>query len=395
MSFAVRPVVSRAAALGLLALVAQPAHALLRFNEGRDQVYVTAFIGAGYDSNVFTRAGGDGDLVISGGAGIEYARRAGLIGINANLSWTFSRFSTYAAEDFLNPSASLEFTKGTGRTTGSLQLHSSRDSRPDPTEGLRTESWNYGANLNVRYPVIERYSVAGNAGWSRVDYQDGGTAFSDLDTYTLGTELFYSWRSDRDLLFGYRYRTSDAQFQSTSYDHSVYAGVSGRIVGKLSGNARVGWTTRTIQYPGAAPDDTNDGLYASVSATLPATKKATFTLTLSQDFNTTSSNYQTRATTVDLTGQFSHTVKFSTNAFVGAGYTEFISGYSPLSGTPTAGFNGADRNDYYGTAGFGANYMLNSHLTLSGNYTSYRNWSDLPAYEFARHSIGITLSTRW
>lgn len=392
----VRPAFTRFAIASVPALFAAvPAHALFRMNEGRDQVYVTAFAGTGWDSNIFTRAGGDSDLVISGGAGLEYARRAGLIGVNASLGWDFGNFATYASENFLNPSASLEFTKGTGRTTGSLQLHSTRSSRADPVEGDRTDSWNYGANLNLRYPVIERYSFAGSFGWDRVDYQDDGALFSDLDTYTFGADLFYSWRSDRDLLAGYRYRTSDASFQSTSYDHSLYAGVSGRIVSKLSGSARIGWTTRTVEYPAGIPEDGNDGIYASLSATWPATQKASFTLSLGQDFSTTSSNYQTRATTADLTGQFSHTVKFSTNASLGVGYTEFISGFAPGGAGPTQGFNGLDREDYYFSAGCGASYTFNSHFTLSASYSYYRNWSSLAAYAFDRHSIGLTLSTRW
>lgn len=386
----------RAAVAGLLALFAsQPAFALLRFNDGRDQVFVTAYIGAGYDSNIFTSADAEDDLVISGGAGMEYARKAGLIGVNGALRWDFGTFADHASEDFLNPSASLEFSKGTGRTTGAVQLNASRESNADPTVGLRTDSWHYGVNLNLRYPVIDRYSIAGNIGWGRIDYSDNSDLFSDLNTYSVGTDLFYSWRSDRDLLAGYRYRLSDGQFESSSVDHSVYVGVAGRIVSKLSGSARVGWTNHTTRYPNGIPEDTDDGLYVSLSGTWPASQKATFTLALTQDFSTTSSNYQTRTSSADLTGQFSHTVKFTTNANIGVGYTEFLSGYAKGASGPTAGFDGQDRNDHYLTAGCGANYALNAHLSVGANYNYYRNWSDLSPYAFDRHSFGVTLTTRW
>jgi hypothetical protein len=376
-------------------IAALPAHALLRFNDGRDQVYVTAYVGAGYDSNVFTSSARQDDLIISGGAGMEYARKAGLIGVNGALKWDFGSFSTYSSEDYLNPSASLEFSKGTGRTTGAVQFNASRESAPDPTVGLRTDSWNYGVNLNLRYPVIDRYSVAGNIGWSRIDYNDDGGLFSDLDTYTLGTDLLYSWRSDRDLLAGYRFRHSDAQFESSSVDHSVYLGVAGRIVSKLSGSARVGWTNHTTRYPRGIPEDTDDGLFVSLSGTWPASQKATYTLALTQDFNTTSSNFQTRTSSADLTGQFSHTVKFSTRANIGAGYTEFLSGFAKDASGPTRGFQGVDRNDHYVTAGVGANYTINNHVSVGANYTYFRNWSDLSSYSFQRHSIGVSISTRW
>ena len=390
------PAARRAAALLLVLLGASPAHALFRFNDGRDQVYVTAYVGAGYDSNVFTRSSGNnGDLVISGGAGIEYARKAGLIGVNASLGWNFGTFATFSEEDFLNPTMSLEFSKGTGRTTGALQLNARRESRADPTVGLITDSWNYGVNLNYRYPVIERYSIAGNIGWDRIDYVDNGTTFVDLDSYTVGTDLFYSWRSDRDLLAGYRYRFSDTSATSQSTDHSWYVGVAGRIVSKLSGSARVGWTYRINEYPAGIPENTSDGMYVSLSSTWPATRKMTFTLTGTQDFDTTSTNFQTETTNVDLTGQFSHTVKFSTNARLGAGYTKYLSGFVNNEPEFTTGFNGLDRRDHYVTAGVGASYALTSHFTLSANYTYYQNWSNLSDFDFTRHTVGLTVSTRW
>ena len=391
-----RPHSLRRVAAGLVVLIAAlPAHALFRFNDGRDQVYVTAYVGAGYDSNIYTSSARQDDLIITGGAGLEYARKAGLIGVNGSLKWDFGTFATYSTEDFLNPSASLEFSKGTGRTTGSVQLNASRESAPDPTVGLRTDSWNYGVNLNLRYPVIDRYTIAGNIGWSRIDYSDDQGYLSDLDTYTVGTDLLYSWRSDRDLLAGYRYRIGDAQFESSAIDHSVYLGVTGRIVSKLSGSARVGWTNHTTRYPRGIPDDNNDGLFVSLSGTWPASQKVNYTLALSQDYSTTSSNFQTRTSSADLTGQFSHTVKFSTRANVGVGQTEFLSGFGKGATAPTQGFQGQDRTDHYLTAGVGANYTINNHVSVGANYSYYRNWSDLSSYAFERHSIGVSVSTRW
>jgi hypothetical protein len=399
------PRAHRQLSVGLLALLAPlPAHALFRFNDGRDQVYVTAYIGTGYDSNVFASKDASSDLVITGGAGMEYARKAGLIGVNASLGWDFGTFDSFSTEDFLNPSASLEFSKGTGRTTGAVQLNARRVSRADPTVGLRTDSWNYGINLNYRYPIMDRYSIAGNIGWDRIDYQDEGVTFVDLDSYTIGTDLFYSWRSDRDLLAGYRYRLSETSAKSEGTDHSLYVGVSGRILSKLSGSARVGWTFHENTYPGdtTLPDlatrkteDTSDGVYVSLTGTWPATRKATFTLALSQDFSTTSTNFQTETSTVDLTGKFSHTVKFSTSANVGAGYTDYISGFVNNDPVFTPGFRGGPREDYYVTAGVGASYVINNHFTLSANYTYYENWSSLSGFTFVRHSVGLTLSTRW
>ncbi|MCX6937912.1 MAG: outer membrane beta-barrel protein [Verrucomicrobia bacterium] len=389
------------ASLALVLLVGSEARALLRFNDSKEQVYVTAYVGAGYDSNVFSRgtgAGGGapgGDLLISAGAGMEYARKAGLIGVNASLGWDLGNFTTFTSENFLNPSASLEFSKGTGRTTGAIQFNVRKETRADPTVGLRTDTWNYGVNLNYRYPVIERYSFAGSLGWDTVSYSDPGPTFSNLNTYNISTDLFYNWRSDRDLLAGYRYRTSIAEFLSTSQDHSIYAGLSGRILAKLSGSARVGWTLRTNEYPNGVTDAGSNGVYFSLAGTWPATRKATYSVSATQDFNTTSTNFQTQTTSLDLTGKFSHSVKFNTNATIGVGQTEFISGYASDAPAVSTGFNGQDRLDNYLTAGVGADYTFKSHFTVSTSYTYYQNWSNLSAFVFQRHSISLTLSTRW
>ena len=395
----------RVATLLIALLPATPAFALLRFNDSRDQVYVTAYVGVGYDSNIFANSRSDnGDMVITGGAGVEYARKAGLIGVNASLSWDFGRYGTFIDEDYLNPTMSLEFSKGTGRTKGSLQINAKEESRADPTVGLRTDSWTYGVNLNYRYPIIERYSIAGGVGWTRTDYLDDTNTFSDLDLYSFNSDLFYQWRSDRDLLAGYRYQFSDSAATSQSTDHSVYVGVAGRIVSKLSGTAKVGWTYRTTEYPAQTVingtgsnlrEENSDGLYLLVSSTWPATRKATFTLTLNQDFDITSTNYQTRTTTADLTGQFSHTVKLSTRVNVGGGYTDYISGFANNSPTYTPGFNNQDREDYYLTFGLSASYSITPHISISPYYTYYRNWSSLSSFEFTRHSVGLTVSTRW
>jgi hypothetical protein len=380
----------------LLALFASPpAQALLRFNDGRDQVYVTAYIAAGYDSNIYTRADAEADLILTSGVGLEYTRQAGMIGVDATLAWALNTFSDNPDEDFSRPSASLTFSKSSGRTTGDLRFQARRDSRADPTVGLRTESREYGVDLTLRYPVIERYSLVGTLGWAGTDYVDDTGTFSDLDTYTLGTDLFYRWRSDRDLLAGYRYRAGDAAFSSRSVDHSLYLGVSGRIVSKLNGSARVGYTRRTLRYPGSVPDNTNDGLYVSVASTWPINRRATLTLSAAEDFGTTASNFETRTTTVDLEGRYAHNPKLSSHARIGAGQSEYLNGFGRDASRPVDGFNGRDREDRHLRAGLGASYLLSTHLTLSADYESYRNWSSLRSFEFTRHTLGLTLSTRW
>ncbi len=159
------------AALALLlacAIICTPAPALvtLNLNDGHDHVYVTASLGASHDSNVFAKNNGPGDFVFTTGLVAEYVRRAGWIGVNGSVGVSGAHFASLKGEDFSNPNFNLEFTKQSGRTTGSLTLSATRSSRADAAVNIRTTSWNYSAGLNLAYPIIERFKATATLGYS-------------------------------------------------------------------------------------------------------------------------------------------------------------------------------------------------------------------------------------
>lgn len=119
-------------------------------------------------------------------------------------------------------------TKDSGRTTGALSLLAQRDSRADPAANMRTDSWNYDAGLDFRYPVIERYSVSGSLDYGLRDYTDN-TVLVDLSTYAASADLFYVVTTARDLIAGYRMRSSNTSADTSFQDHAFTLGVSGRI----------------------------------------------------------------------------------------------------------------------------------------------------------------------
>lgn len=116
------------AVLLALAIGCSPAHGIvtLNFNEGHDHVYVTGTLGVSSDSNVFANADAEGDFIYSTTLSAAYVRRAGWIGVNADVGVSSSHFATIKGQDFSNPNFSLEFTKQSGRTTGSLTLSAAR-----------------------------------------------------------------------------------------------------------------------------------------------------------------------------------------------------------------------------------------------------------------------------
>lgn len=143
---------SRSALAALLAcvLACTPGHALVRLNDGRDRIHVTVNAGVSHDSNIYANSDNQGDVIYSTGITADYTRRAGWIGVNASVSLASAQFGDYRDEDYSNPGYTLEFTKQSGRTTGSLAFRAQRESRADAAVNLRSDSWNYSTDLNVK-----------------------------------------------------------------------------------------------------------------------------------------------------------------------------------------------------------------------------------------------------
>jgi len=123
-----------------LCLAATQGWALVRFDDGNDQIFVNTSLSVAYDSNIFASNGGSGDVLTTTSLSLEYTRRAGYIGINASAAWNLGRFDSNTGQDFSNPALHLELVKGSGRTTGTLTLDASRNSSADTTVNMRTDS---------------------------------------------------------------------------------------------------------------------------------------------------------------------------------------------------------------------------------------------------------------
>lgn len=354
------------------------AFALVRFNEGRDQIFVNASLSVGFDSNIYANSGNESDVVTNTTLGLEYARRAGLITVNGHADWNLGSFASNADSDFSNPSLGLEFIKNTGRTTGALTLGASRQSQADPNIGQRTDSWNYNAGLNWKYPVIERYSLAGSFGYGLIDYADNSTGLVDLNTYTASMDLFYAYTSQRDLLAGYRIRQSDTSSGGGSTDHSFTAGVSGKILAKLNGTVRAGYQIRQENN-----GDTFRSITASASTTWTVSKRFTLTGSLTKDFSTTATESSVDSLTANLDAQYVLTSRWSLYSGVGAGYSDFLNGIDD------------GRRDYYFTWSAGVSYSLNDHFKASLTYSYFQNWSNRSNSTFDRNSLTLNMSTRW
>jgi hypothetical protein len=363
----------------LLHLSSTTSTALLKFNEGRDQLFATVSLSMGYDSNIFADATGEGDVFTNSSLAIEYLRHAGLIGVNGTLSWNLGSFASNTSENFANPAFDLELVKQTGRTTGSFTLGATRQSQADPVINQRTDSWNYNAGLNWKYPVITRYSFAGSLSYGLLDYVDESSGLVDLTTYGASTDLYYAYTSQRDLVGGYRIRLSDTSSGGQTTDHAVTAGVSGKILAKLKGVVRGGYQIRKDDSTG----ETHGSITASASTTWAVNKRFSITGTLNKDFSTTATESSVDNLSFHLDAQYAIRNRWSLYSGVGVGESEFLSGVDK------------GREDYYFTWSAGVNYTLNDHFKASLTYSYFQNWSNRSTSSYDRHSVTLNLTSRW
>jgi hypothetical protein len=370
-----------AAAVTAIAASATRAPALVSLEDGRDHLYVDGSVEMGYDSNVFANAQSGGSMVYQGSLGVDFTRRAGWIGVNASASVDFARYGNFRNQDYVDPKLTAEFTKQSGRTTGSITFSVQREDRADVDVNTRDVSWNYDAGLNFQYPVIERYSISGSFDYSRADYLDH-QLFTDLTTYMENLYLYYILDEQRDLFVDYRVRDSVESTGDFSIDDSLMGGVSGKVYGPFNGSLQAGYQTRTMH---GGPDN-GEGfgdLTVSGAATWNMNRRMTLTGNLSRDYSTTATAQSIESTSAGLVFQDSLTAKASVTLQGSVGENRFLA------------VSGGGRDDTYYDLNAAYFYTINQHLKISISYGYYRSYSTLAYADFPREQFDLTLTSHW
>jgi hypothetical protein len=366
----------------LLLACAPPAQALVRMNDGKDQINLSGTLSVARDSNVLYAAEGSSDTVISGAARVDYVRRAGMIGVNAHAQVGFQRYNEYTDEDGVNPSFGIELTKATGRTTGSITASIARESRPDAAANIRTKSWEYAAGLEAKYPVIDRYSLTFGTGLGGSDYFKNDE-LADVASFDVRTDLYYNWSSQHDLIAGYRFRRSLTSADLEGDDHAFTAGITGRILPKVSGTIRLGYQFRDSTLPDGV-NESYDGLTASAAATWIVTRRFNVVGRIAKDYSITSTNVNVDGTSGQLDATYTLNAKASVFAGGGIGLRDYL------------GRDGLGRSDTYASGNAGAAYaFLGDRLKASLTFTYLINWSTDPIADFERRGFELSLSSRW
>ncbi len=354
------------------------AWALLNYDGTRNQVFVFGDVTFGYSSNIYSRNGGAGDYSWRTSVGTELKRRAGIIAVNARLVFDREQFQNITTESSWNPSINLELNKTIGRTTGALTFSAYRVSRADGALNQRTTSTNMPLGLSIKYPVNDKLYLTSQTGYLSRSYP-GTSGFSTYTDYSQSLDAFYVFNSKFDLLFGYRYRHSQAGNFSNTDDHNFSVGATGGILPKLNGTIRLGYQVRQEHKT----NELFQHISASVSLAWNATRKFTMTGQVGRDFSTTATGVDVDNLSSSLRAVYVFTRRWQADASVGYGRNIFLGKLVPY------------RRDDYFTWDVGGTFIWNEHLRVSASYEYYKNWSTLAFSDYERHGYSLHLASRW
>ena len=367
------------AALLLFGLSLSSGRALLNIDGTRNQIFVFGGVTFGYNSNVFSDATSRGDYNVNASAGAELKRRAGLIGVNATVSISSQIFTKYTAENSLSPNFAVEFTKTTGRTTGSLTVNAFRETRSDSVVNLRTTSWNFPLGLSLKYPINDKFYATSSTTYLQRTYSDT-SVLTNLTDYSEGIDLFYVYTSKLDLVGGYRIRTSRTTNGRNSTDHWFNVGATGGLLAKLNGTVRFGYQLRHATGVGAE-DFSHFNALASVG--WPVTRKLSLAGQVSRDFNTIATGSSVDSTIMALNASYGYNRKLTFDTSLSVGRNTFLGASQP------------EREDSFFSWDVGAHYKFNDHLTVGASYAYFKNWSTVSFSDFDRNAFTFDIASRY
>ncbi len=378
--------------LTLAALVVTPSsRALISLDDGKQKIFVNFGASVTEDSNVFMSNENRRDLIWGTSFAAEYTRRSGWIGVNAGMSVDSSRFSDLREQDFDNPSFRMELLKQGGRTTGSLNLSASRESRADASINTRSTYWNVPVGLSIRYPLAGAYTLGSSVNYSSKEYLDE-RAFASLRTYSTSLDVLRILSSVREVYAGYRYRFSETSRDTSSTDHALSMGLSGKLIRGLNGNLRAGIQTRGSTGR-AAGNDRFTSWFAGGSTSYDISRKLRVSASLSKDFSTTATDDVVDTSNLSVSVRYSATAKLGVALNTSYGESSYIG--QAAANLPPGAVAGTARKDRFINADLSLSYTLNEHLQGAATYSQFFNTSTFGLADFTRSTWNANVSSRW
>lgn len=373
----------RQVSLWLVCLAAAPlARALLTFNDGKDQIFVSSTYAFGYDTNVFARTVKQGAVTQALSFEADYSRRAGVIQVSAAATANFGTFFGLPGQDYADPGLNIDFAKGTGRTTGDLALNILKTNAPDPVANNRAIAWNYGATLKLRYPINQRFYLTDVLGYDATSYANT-QIFADQQAYdeALGVNIRYDSKLDLNATCSYGRSTTHDVSASTE---SFTLGADGTVFPKLTGSVGLGYVTDQTSYVHIAyPAQSFGTTDALANLTWLFSRQITFTGSVDRTLGIASTDIGSNSTTYTLANDTS--VGKQLRIHLAATYI------------PTAyfGLNSLGRRDQLLELIASAQTALTTHWRVALSYAYMYNLSNLSTAAFIRETVSASITATY
>lgn len=238
----------------------------------------------------------------------------------------------------------------------------------------------YAAGLDSEYALTEKSKIGLGGKYGRTQYKTSG--FFDQKNYTVPANYYFAITEKVDLSAGVQYRKNDVNdltpgVNSDSEDYYFNVGARGEFTAKLSGKFNVGYLVRN---PDAANVDDESSIGVNAGLSYAYSPKTTFTLDLSNDFETGSDARGTETSTITVGANTSLTAAWSVGATVGYSKIDYLTG---------------SRQDDYLVGGISATYVYNEHVNFEAGYSINDNSSDAAGAEFTANVFRLAANFRY
>jgi hypothetical protein len=247
------------------------------------ELFVTAGLSVAIDDNIYLDTTNENDdTVISFTPGVDlvFGKGSATTG-NVYYREEIRRYSDNDNQD--SEFSNVGFQSSTNTGGSKFDLNASYVQMAQNDNDIRAagtlvhrEIVNLGAS--AEFNVTAKTTLGLGTTFLSTDYELAN--YTDSDVWNLPVDVYYQASEKLDWSLGYRYRSTNQEGVAADFtDHFLNLGARGEFSPKLSGQVRVGYSTRKVNGGG---DDSDLGLDSSFS--FAATEKTSLRVFLSNDF---------------------------------------------------------------------------------------------------------------
>jgi len=349
----------------------------------RGNLVANASLVSSYDTNIFGNSSEVDDFNATFSPGLSYLRDAGNLSVSIESGVSAVSFADSSSQDsvdpFLNTTLNLDRAE---KGSATVSLGYTRSTEANNLLLARTQSDEYRSSGRVNYFYSEKTGIRVDANFRRSEYNTFG--YNSISSYGLGGGLIYRYSSKLTASATYDFSPEKAinlagpLSDPSSKNHRFAFGLEGQLAPKLNGSVSLGYAYRSFDLGGS--DDT---ALLGVDLLWNPVEKSSFTLSASNNFDTTAGAESARILDVSLGGRQALTEKLVLGGSLGYQHSQIDQKPGPVS-----------RSDDAYLLGVSLSYALNDNWSTNAGITHRLNKSSLALGDYVRTvvSAGVNLS---